>query len=233
VDGKLSYYDVVAHIVPGTLVLGVLALIPEVFGFAVPLPKSDALTLAAGIPVTYAVGQVVQAVSSFMQPLYYKLWGGMPSRVILEGKSTRLRGARLSKIVAALSKRFDSEPDTPEQREAVFSFAMAVCNRQGLGRVGDFNAAYAFHRALLTTGVLTTTMLAVSLVLSELGVAGATSTFRPSLVYLLILSGVLTVIEFIRARQRGEYFSVEVLDMAYLDTTEGLLAPATGEDKAA
>jgi hypothetical protein len=228
VDGKLSYYDIVAHIVPGTLVLGVLALVPEVFGFSVPLPKSDAVTLAAGVPVTYAVGQVVQAVSSFMQPLYYKLWGGMPSTVIVEGNSKRLGGAPLSTIVAALSKRFDSGADTPEQRQALFSFAMALCNRQGLGRVADFNASYAFHRALLTTGVLTTIMLAVALALSELGVASATSAFRPSLVYLLVLAFLLTVIEFTRTRQRGEYFSMEVLDMAYVQSLEGSAAPTSG-----
>lgn len=232
-EGKLSYYDIVAHVVPGTLVLGVLALIPEVFGFTVPLPKSDAVTLAASIPVTYAVGQVVQAVSSFMQPLYYKLWGGMPSKVILQGDSNRLRGVRLAKVIAACSQHFDTPADSPEQREALFSFAMALCNRQGLGRVAEFNASYAFHRALLTTGVLTTLMLTLALAFSELGVASATSTFRPSLVYLLILSVLLTVIEFIRARQRGEYFSVEVLDMTYLQSLEGSAAPAGGPESAA
>ncbi|MFI4978325.1 MAG: hypothetical protein ACHQC8_06615, partial [Solirubrobacterales bacterium] len=75
---------------------------------------------------------------------------------------------------------------------------------------------------------LTTIMLAAALVLSELGVASATSTFRPALVYLLILSLLLTVIEFIRARQRGEYFSIEVLDMAYLQSLEGSPTPTTG-----
>jgi hypothetical protein len=227
VEGQLSYYDIVAHIVPGTLVLGVLALIPEVFGFTVPTPKSDAITLAAGLPVAYAVGQVVQAVSSLMQPIYYRLWGGMPSNVILAGDSKRLRGVRLSKILTALSDRLGSPAGTPEERAAIFSFAMALCNKDSLGRVGDFNASYAFHRALLTTGVLTTLMLALALALSELGVASATSAFRPSLIYLLVLSLLVTLIEFIRARQRGEYFSIEVLDMAYAETLEAAPAPAS------
>ncbi len=230
-EGQLSYYDIVAHIVPGTLVLGVLALIPEVFGFTVPTPRSEAVTLAAGIPVAYAVGQIVQAVSSLMQPLYYRLWGGMPSKVILEGNSKRLRGARLSKILTALSERLGSPADTPEERAALFSFAMALCNKESLGRVDDFNASYAFHRALLTTGILTTIMLALALALSELGVASTTSTFRPSLIYLLILSLLVTVIEFIRARQRGEYFSIEVLDMAYAEILEGALAPEGSTDR--
>lgn len=219
-ETQLSYYDVVAHVVPGTLVLGVLALVPAVFGFTVPLPHSSAVTLAAGLPVTYAVGQVVQAVSSLLQPLYYWLWGGMPSTVILEGRSTRLRGTRLRTLLDALADPRSAAGETPESRRALFSSAMALCNRHGLGRVGEFNAAYAFHRALLTTGVLTSGMLTVALVLSELSV-DSTSAFRPSLIYLLILSLLLTAIEFVRARQRGEYFVIEVLDMAYLKTTEG------------
>jgi hypothetical protein len=48
-------------------------------------------------------------------------------------------------------------------------------------------------------------------------------------VYLLILSLLLTVIEFIRARQRGEYFSIEVLDMAYVQSLEGSAAPTSGQ----
>jgi hypothetical protein len=59
------------------------------------------------------------------------------------------------------------------------------------------------------------------LVLSELGVDSANSAFRPSIVYLLILALSLTAIEFVHARQRGEYFVIEVLDMAYLKTAEG------------
>lgn len=224
-ETQLSYYDVVAHVVPGTLVLGVLALIPAVFGFTVPLPHSDAVTLAAGLPVTYAVGQVVQAVSSLLQPLYYRLWGGMPSTVILEGRSTRLRGTRLHTLLDGLAHPDSSARESAEERGALFSSAMALCNRHGLGRVGEFNAAYAFHRALLTTGVLTSGMLALALALSELGVDSASSAFRPSLVYLLILALSLTAIEFVRARQRGEYFAIEVLDMAYLKTVEAPAPP--------
>jgi hypothetical protein len=87
---------------------------------------------------------------------------------------------------------------------------------------------FAFHRALLTMGVLTSAMLAIVLVLSELGVDSATSALRPSLVYLLVLSLALTAIEFVRARQRGEYFAIEVLDMAYIQSLEGSATPTTG-----
>ncbi len=211
-DGKFSYYDVVAHIVPGTLVLGVLALIPEAFGFHFPLPRSEVIGVVAGIPVAYATGQVVQGIASFMQPVYYRLWGGMPSTVILEGHSGRLAGARLIRVMGELSRNFDSAADTTEEREALFVDAMALCNRQNLGRVADFNASYAFHRALLTTGVLATVLLAVA-------AFAASSDARPSLLYLGALALVLTGIEFVRARQRGEYFAVEVLNMAYLELT--------------
>ncbi len=229
-EEKLTYYDIVAHIVPGTLVLGVLALMPRVFGFVMPWPSSDLIGLAAGLPLAYAVGQVVQALSSLVQPIYYKLWGGMPSAVILEGDSKRLKGARLTKIIAALSEHFHSPAGTAEEREGLFADAMALCNRDGLGRVDSFNASYAFHRALLTTGVVSTVLLTIALVLSLFGVASTASTIRPSLVYLLVLSLLLTAIEFVRARQRGEYFSIEVLNMAYIQSLKGTARRAKGSE---
>ncbi len=209
-DDKFSYYDVIAHIVPGTLVLGVLALLPEVFGFQVPTPKSDLIAVVAGLPLTYTIGQVVQGLSSMMQPVYYKLWGGMPSTVIVEGKSRRLKGARLERVMSALAAYFDSPADTADEREGLFADAMALCNRETLGRVADFNASYAFHRALLTTGAVTTILLAVA-------VYSASASVRPGVIYFACLSVVLTAIEFVRARQRGEYFAVEVLNMAYIE----------------
>lgn len=231
-EDKLSYYDIVAHIVPGTLVLGVLALVPEVFGFTVPLPHSSVIILAASIPVTYTIGQVVQALASFMQPLYYRMWGGMPSAVILEGKSKRLHGARLEKMMSTLSRYFDTPIGTAGERAALFSFSMALCNRNSLGRVDSFNASYAFHRALLTTGIVTTVMLLVAIALSGLGISSTASAIRPSLIYLAVLAAMLTAVEFVRARQRGEYFSVEVLDMAYIQSVEATPASvATGDSK--
>jgi hypothetical protein len=210
-DDKFTYYDVIAHIVPGTLVLGVLALLPEVFGFQVPTPKSDLIAVVAGLPVTYTIGQVVQGLSSLMQPVYYKLWGGMPSTVIVEGHSKRLKGERLERVMGALTAYFDSPSETTNEREALISDAMALCNREALGRVADFNASYAFHRALLTTGAVTTILLAVA-------VFSANASVRPGAIYFGCLALALTAIEFVRARQRGEYFAVEVLNMAYIET---------------
>lgn len=226
-EARLTYYDVVAHVVPGTIVLGVLALMPPVFGFAVPSPKSGLVVVAAGGPLAYAVGQVVQALSSIVQPIYYRLWGGMPSAVILEGGSNLLNGPRLTRIITALGSYFDAPADTPAERNALFSEAMALCNAQGLGRVDNFNASYAFHRALLTTGWASSLALLVALVLSAVGITSTSHTFRPALVYLLVLALLFTVVEFVRARQRGEYFSVEVLNTAYSQAIENQSQRAT------
>lgn len=221
-DQKLTYYDFVANVVPGSLVLAVLAFVPRVVGFTLPWPSSDLVGLAVVVPFAYVVGQVVQALSSFMEPIYYRLWGGKPSAVILERGGNRLRGPRLTKIIAALSKLFDSPASTSDEREALFADAMALCNKEGLGRVDRFNALYAFHRALLTTGALSTMLLAIALALSLLRVYRAPVTVRPSLVYVLVLALLLTAVEFVRARQRGEYFSSEVLEMAYIHSLQGL-----------
>jgi uncharacterized membrane protein len=110
---------------------------------------------------------------------------------------------------------------------------MALCNRNSLGRVDSFNASYAFHRALLTTGLVTALVLVVSVVLSAFGISATASAIRPTLIYLTVLAVLLTAVEFVRARQRGEYFAVEVLDMAYLETrgTAPVLAAGTKDAK--
>ncbi|HEY2436111.1 MAG TPA: hypothetical protein VGH93_02955 [Solirubrobacteraceae bacterium] len=225
-EDKLTYYDVVAHVVPGTIVLGLLTLMPRVFGFAVPWPRSGLVVVAAGIPLAYAVGQVVQALSSIVQPVYYRLWGGMPSAVIMEGRNAQLSGPRLGRIIGALSAYFDAPADTPQERGALFADAMALCNAGALGRVDSFNASYAFHRALLTTAWASSVALLLALALSAAGVGSSVHTFRPALAYLLVLAVLFTAIEFVRGRQRGEYFSIEVLNTAYLQTIDSELPRA-------
>ena len=215
-EDKLTYYDVVAHLVPGTIVLGVLGLIPRVFTFPMPWPQSGLVSLAAGIPLAYALGQFVQALSSFAQPIYYHLWGGMPSAVILAGGSKRLTEPRLTRIITALSTHFHAPADTVDERNALFSDAMALCNRESLGRVDNFNASYAFHRALLTTGAAASATLLAALFLALAGVGTSPHSFRPTLTFLLVIAILFTIVEFIRAKQRGEYFSIEVLQMGYL-----------------
>jgi hypothetical protein len=215
-ESKLTYYDVVAHLVPGTLVLSVLALMPHVFGFTLPWHASDAVGIAIGVPLAYTVGQVVQAASSLIQPFYYRLWGGMPSTVILDGRSPRLGGDRLARIIAALGTYFDTPVTTLDQREAIFSDAMALCARGELGRTSSFNASYAFHRALLTTGLVAAVLLGGAVTLSYLSFSEPAGQYHAGLWYLFVLAAVMAALEFVRARQRGEYFSVEVLNMAYL-----------------
>jgi hypothetical protein len=215
-DGKYTYYDLVAHLVPGTLLIAVLALLPEVFGFSLSRPHSSVVIVVGGLPLAYVAGQVMQALSSFMQPIYYRLWGGMPSGRIAAGESRRLRGERLDRIMDTLGSRFNSPSSTPTHREDLFADAMALCNRHELGRVAEFNASYAFHRALFTTGAIATVILGVGLALAELGVTSVSQDLRASLIYFVVLAVALTIAEYVRARQRGEYFAVEVLNIAYV-----------------
>jgi hypothetical protein len=223
-EDKLTYYDIVAHVVPGTLVLAGLAFIPKLFGFTVPWPSSDVLGTAIGVPLAYAVGQVIQGLSSMAQPLYYRFWGGMPSDAMLAGRSKRLKEDRRSRILSALGPYFNCPTETDADRSSLFRDAMALCNREGLGRAGSFNASYAFHRALLTSGAVTTLLMGVPLALHHFGWVSFAPGLRPAVIYSFILSVALTVIEFIRTKQRGEYFAMEVLEMAYTRSREGAAA---------
>ena len=211
---KLSYYDVVAHVVPGTLVLVALGLVPRLLGFAMPWPQSDVVALAVGLPVVYAIGQVVQAISSMLEQTYFRLWGGPPSRTIMEGHGRRLKGERLERVIDCLSVCFGSPGKTEEQRTALFLDAMALCNKEGLGRVDSFNAAYALHRALLTSGIIAELVFTAALLGKWLGIGAVTAVDNASVTYVMLLVAIGTAIEFVRTRQRGEYFAEEVLNNA-------------------
>jgi hypothetical protein len=173
-----------------------------------------------------------------MQPLYYRFWGGMPSarmlaaansghadrsriavalqRLFVGGASARLSQERRIRIVDALADYFKAPSATDEDLDGLFIDAMSLCNKERLGRVDNFNASYAFHRALLTAGLFSTVALAVSLAVA----AAQRSPFRTGALYVCILTLFLTLVEFRRAKQRGEYFVAEVLNMSYVFVAE-------------
>lgn len=214
----------VAHFVPGSLLLGVLALIPHELNLSLPWFNNDLLGLVAAFPAAYATGQVMQGISSLAEPIYYRLWGGRPSDRLMAGSYSRFAGERLARAQAQLLVYFHTaDLSTPADRADLFQDAMALCNKENLGRVESFNAAYALHRALLTTGVVAAILLAVPTILV---VVQSGPSHASGLGYLLVLALGLSAVEFLRARQRGEYFSSEVLGMAYLYALQSASNPS-------
>jgi hypothetical protein len=218
---KFSYYDVVAHLIPGTLFCLFIFYTFYLLAIVPPKPDVGSLgTLGIGVAVAYTAGHLLQAIASTLEPFYYAVWGGKPSVRLLERDSDLFSDAQRLSLIDALLSYFDVKEECPKTRPAaqgfyqrLFERCMAVCNRNCLGRVDSFNAAYGFHRVLLTTFVCAFLSYSVIWALQLLGLL-ALSTDKRSLLWVLIASTAAgTWIELFRARKRAYYYAREVLWM--------------------
>lgn len=227
-DENFSFYDVIANIVPGLLAVGLLIGLFDVFGVFFVFNFPEIFGVALGLAVAYASGNVLQALSSFLEPVYFILWGGKPSENLLSGRN-RMLGSYRGEICARLKKSFEIESkDEAEENKEIFTRAMALVNAEKIGRAEAFNASYAFHRALLTTALIIATCLSVIVCLSVIDLVSLSEN-EQSMVIIMILAWAGGLVEFFRARQRGYYFAKEVIYLSYhhLTTSGGTNAKSS------
>lgn len=211
---KFSYYDVIANIVPGLITLGLMIWLFGFFDITFAFNTSEILGVGLGLAVAYAIGHVLQALSSFLQPIYFYLWGGRPSDNLLSGRNSMLGGGR-DQIVAQLKESFriNNKTDDEEYSE-IFTRAMSLVSAEKIGRVEAFNASYAFHRALLTTAWILASVLTVIVITSALNLVSLPESNEPLLI-ITVLGWCAAIVEFFRARQRGYYYAKEVIYLSY------------------
>jgi hypothetical protein len=201
---KFEMYDVLSVLIPGTLLVG---LIPLCFPAVVHVteakfPSAFAVLLLTGLAVF--LGFIVQALSSFIEPLLEYSWGGRPSRRIFsEGLGLRYLGIDEAnrvkqKLVLAAGP---GQSDT-----AIFRYASQLSDAASVGRCTRFNGLYAYHRSLLTATMVSILLFSTSI---EWGAAVGLSMGRVCL--LLIGACLLTVLLWHRTKQRSLYFAAEIL----------------------
>ena len=77
---KLSIYEFLSWIVPGTLLLGFLAMMfPDQAILASSVPGPDAFKVSFLAAMAIFAGQIAQAIASAAEPLLHWTWGGRPS----------------------------------------------------------------------------------------------------------------------------------------------------------
>jgi len=218
---KFDYYDAVAHIIPGTIVCLFGLYVLDIAGISLPKISDGSLAeVGIGVAVAYTAGHLLQGISSSLEPLYYALWGGKPSVKLLERSSGYFSDAQRRELIAAMVSYFGVSEECPDDNagkelyyQRLFERGMALCNRQKLGRVENFVASYAFHRAMMT-----------SFLVSFLAAGGIKILFLfhrfqvPAeklavLHLLLVAAGAGLVLEFFRARKRAYYYAREVISM--------------------
>jgi hypothetical protein len=219
-NDKFELYDILAVLIPGAIVMGILSVtFPEAVTRFTPMRFPNAFAVIWLVAVATFMGHLIQAITSLIEPLIYWTWGGRPSdRALHSGLGMRYlpvdTGKRIrAKLIAALGK-------TTSDR-SLFLFAMQKAETSGNTRVAKFNGLYAYHRAMLT---LVLVALAVILASMRWGRAQQWTIGEKTEV---VIAGVLLLLIFwFRAKQRGFYYVREVLS-----TAERLIDTAAGSTK--
>lgn len=196
---EFKYYDLLS-----TIIVGYFAIMAVLFFAGIDYNEDNSI---AYIAAAYVVGYLINAVSSLLENFWYWTIGGMPSDKLLSIDPNkkyagiyRVRFYEAEKAIAYLKEDLDNPNANTRQ---MFGCAMRKTNGNQDSRVPDFNAQYAFSRVLLTT-LFFVTIIAIAYHFSD---------WR---YYLMIIP---TVVAWNRFRERGYYYSREVLN-EYLNKRE-------------
>jgi hypothetical protein len=185
---KFKYYDLMSHLVPGLVIYFIVD-----YEFKGQIPDISVLPLLA---VAFIIGYFNNTFSSWLEGFYRLLTGGNPTDKFFEGtgiwKVDYFNGIKIRKLL-----EISIEKDNPSNKE-LFVEAMRVANSKADARVLDFNASYAFSRAILTN------MLVVAGILIY-------SNYTNPWYYIISVS--LFIVALLRYHQRGGYYIREVLNV--------------------
>lgn len=183
---SFKFYDILSSIIPGFLVL--LAIL-EFAGF-----PFDSNMVFAYTAISFLLGFLVNAISSWLEDIYFFTWNGNPSDCLLNGKDIwKVRFYDSQKVKDLL--KAEASKSNPTNNE-LFSIAMRYANQEN-SRIEDFNAIYAFSRSLLTCAIFSGIILIIR-------------NYDVWELYILIILTVLVI--WLRCKQRAYYFAREVLN---------------------
>jgi hypothetical protein len=174
VNRTFDFYEYAGFIIPGAaLTLGLLLFFPE--GRA--LFTKEGVTfgeLGLFILVAYAVGQLVQGIGNFVEWLWWKPWGGVPSKRVLAGDY--LSAEQRKRLIEAMKKDTKVNRDlvTVDRAEygGIVREVYAIVSGAGkAARVDTFNGNYGLLRGLAAAFLA---LIIIALVLTKgLYVVGA------------------------------------------------------------
>jgi hypothetical protein len=151
-----DFYEYAGFIIPGAvLVIAVVWLFPE----SRALFSKERVSLGElglFVIVAYAAGQLVQAIGNYLEWLWWKPWGGMPSVRVLCGKY--LSADQHKRVLDALRPVLgDADPCRLPQSERlaiVREIYSEVAGAGKAGRVDTFNGNYGLMRGLAAAFVV-------------------------------------------------------------------------------
>jgi hypothetical protein len=181
---KLRFYDIVSQLIPGLMVY-------FSFMYLWDVPQQWQKFLPA-FAFAMAIGFFVNALSSWLEPIFYWTWGGKPSNQLLNGKDiAKVKFHEKEKVTQLLQNNY------PEaNKDALFQIAYRLVSSTHNEKIQVFNENFSYARSLLTTGLI----LAILFLLQYYCIWW---------VWLIALVVILMLWQ--RAKERGFYFAREVL----------------------
>ena len=153
---SFKYYDLLSNLTLGIVVFYAIGdiLFPELeFGEWVVIPAG------------YVVGYFLNAISSFIEPLFYKTICGKPSDKLLTpvpGKKwTGIKKVKFYFAEEAVKALKKDTGDTEATTDKLFGYAMRMANSNKDSRVPDFNGNYALSRVILTSALITIVLVEI------------------------------------------------------------------------
>lgn len=149
----LSFYEQVGILIPGSALL---------LGLVVMLPAARSLIAVEGVTVgglglfllaAYALGHGVAAVGNLVEAIYWKAFGGMPSRWVTRDQPRLLTQEQVDRLRAKATARFEFEwpspPGFPSSRwDRMFGQLYRDTLTRNPGRIEAFNGNYGLNRGL-------------------------------------------------------------------------------------
>jgi len=180
-------YDILSSLVPGFIML--LAYLPFL-GFTYDKDYVIGYTVIA-----FGLGYLLNIISSLFEDFYFWTWGGRPSCNLLDGKGMwKIEQYNHIKLKQNLISKTDNPNPTNME---LFSIAMRSAFSQKDTRMEDFSNNYAFSRTMLTCSIFSSIVIIFCY-------------YNNWKAYLSIL---VIILFWYRAKQRGYYFSKEVLQI--------------------
>jgi hypothetical protein len=202
---KFELYDVLGILVPGTLLVALtLIFFPALSTSAINVKFPDGFTVICLVALSVFAGNLVQAISSLIEPIVDRTWGGRKSEQgLLQGLGDRyLPTDTASRIRGKLASILGSNV----KDRSLFLFAMQKAETSENSRVARFNALYAYHRAILCLTLISVGLLGLSM---ACGVAAYWPAYERAIA--LGIWVLLLLITWNRTRQRAIYYVREVL----------------------
>jgi hypothetical protein len=218
---QFKIYDVLASLIPGTVVVGILLAAALTLGYSDLVESLGKFKDFTGIltsiflVASYLVGYVIHALGSWIEPVLWVSWGGRPSELLLNNKAKRRGMVGTNRILDFLKVQsnemglaIDNEKLLKgEDFRDLFQIAKIIAYTKADGnireRISEFNNSYIFSRNIL---------IAMTIALAFLIVW-----FKHGLLpwWMLLVFAVTYLILWIRCKDKALYYSREILVAAF------------------